>query len=973
MFPRRRAPSSILLLGVVLALAQGGDAAAEADPVRFNRDIRPILVKNCVACHGPDEGDRKAGFRIDTFVGATETRDGVRGIVPGEPDESAVIERITHEDPAERMPPDDHGHALEQAEIALLRTWIAQGADYETHWSFVPPERPDPPGHPFGNWAANPVDDFVAARLAEQGLAPSPEADRATLLRRAALDLTGLPPSPEDVATFENDPAPDAFARQVDRLLASPRFGERWAAVWLDLARYADSVGYASDERRTIWRWRDWVIEAFNENMPFDTFTRLQMAGDLLPDAGPDGVLATAFHRNTLNNTEGGTDDEEFRTIAVKDRSSTTANVWMGLTLRCAECHSHKYDPISQNEFYQFLDFFNQTADRDTNDDAPVQGFLPVGAETERDRLQQEIARLEAKAEVEVPPDFGWDVLAPETVTSSGGSTLVVREDASVAAGGENPDTDTYTVESPAPTAAITALRLELLPEAGAVGRNASGSVAVSQITLAIRAPDGNLEPVPLGELAADHVQDGHRTDKLTLAEPDDVGWAIFHPEDGYHTRRVAVVALAEALASAPGQRLVITVTQASRWPGTNPARIRLATTGRESALSDFKAGGTHPLQREIAALENALPNPIPTPVLQELPEDGRRETFVNLRGNFRDLGDQVTAAVPSAFHPLPDDAPRDRLGLAEWLMAPENPLTARVTANRYWAALFGIGLVETEEDFGTQGTPPSHPDLLDWLAVEFRESGWDTKALLKTIVLSATYRQGAESTPEHLERDPRNRYLARAPRFRLPAETVRDQALAVAGLLSDRMFGPPVFPPNPVKEVRSAFQGATVWHDSEGEDRYRRALYTFLKRSQPHPLFETFDMNTRSVCSLRRLRTNTPLQSFQTLNDPAFVEAAQALARRMATEPGAGATPVAQIRHGLRLALARHGTDAEIAELAALHHDALDGFHSDPASATTFATDPLGPLPDGLAAPEAAALTLVANVILNLDAILTR
>ena len=617
----------------------------------------------------------------------------MRGIVPGEPDGSEVIARMTSTDPDEVMPPAKHGHALEAAETALLERWIAQGANYETHWSFVTPRRPPLPDHPADGWARSPIDHFIAAKLAEIGLSPSPEADRPTLLRRATLDLTGLPPSPEEVAAFENDTAPGAFERQVDRLLASPRYGERWAAVWLDLARYADTTGYASDNERTIWRWRDWVIQAYNKNLPFDEFTRLQMAGDLLPDATSDALLATAFHRNTLNNTEGGTDDEEFRTIAVKDRASTTANVWMGLTMRCAECHSHKYDPISHKEYYAFLDFFNHTADRDTNDDAPVEGFLPVGARAEIDRLQHEIARLEKTIATEVPLDQGWDVLAPAAATSTGGSTLTIQKDNSVTAAGENPPADSYTVEAPAPAdGTLTALRLELLPENNAVGRHKGGSVAISQITLATRSPEGTVKPVPLGEVAADYVQRGHRTDKLTGEKPDDVGWAVFHPEEGYSARRFAVIALTEPLSTAEGDDLIITVTQKSKWPGTNPARIRLAATGRENALTDFKSGGFHPLQKKLAGLKAAVPKPVPTPVLRPLPEDKRRETFVNLRGNFRSLGEKVDAAVPTAFNPFPEGITRDRLGLAEWLIAPENPLTARVTVNRYWAQLFGIG-----------------------------------------------------------------------------------------------------------------------------------------------------------------------------------------------------------------------------------------------------------------------------------------
>jgi hypothetical protein len=594
------------------------------------------------------------------------------------------------------------------------------------------------------------VDAFVLERMRGVGLEPAGEAPLAALLRRASLDLTGLPPGASEVERALREPSAWGYERFVDRLLASPAFGEHWAAMWLDLARYADTVGYASDEARTIWRWRDWVVEAFNANMPYDKFTRLQVAGDLVPGSGDEGLLATAFHRNTPNNTEGGTDNEEFRMVAVKDRVNTTLNVWMGLTMRCAECHSHKYDPITQREYYQFLDFFNQTADADTNDDAPVHGFRPVGG---------------------------------------GGG-------------------------------------------------------------------------------------------------------------------------------------------------------------GAEAA-------------------------PVPTPVLRELPAGERRPTHVHHRGSFRDLGEQVEAGVPEALHAMPAGVPMDRLGVAEWLVSDENPLTARVAVNRFWARLFGRGLVETEEDFGTQGAAPSHPELLDYLAVEFREGGWDVKALLRRLVLSATYRQSAEATAEALALDPENRYLARGPRFRLSAEVVRDQALAVGGLLSGKMFGPPVYPPNAVKSVRSAFAGESVWEVSAGEDRYRRALYTHLKRSQPHPLFETFDMGSREVCSLRRFRTNTPLQCLQTLNDPAFVEAAQGFAARLLAE--GGERPPDQVAWGFRVALAREPAPHETAELEALFDEARAIYGDDPASAAAMASGPLADPAGRLGPATAAAMAVVANVLFNHDGFLTR
>ena len=728
--------SGLIFLGLAASTLRA------AEPVRFNEDVRPILFAKCVSCHGPDEGDRQAGLRLDTFEGATEDFGGYSAVAPGDADASELIARVTSDDEFSVMPPPEHGQPLSAEEVATLRRWIDEGAEYERHWSFTPPTRPDVPQGPHADWGVNAVDRFVAAGMAPFGPAPRERPER--LLRRVALGLTGLPPVAftEDAerAAFEAylaAPSDATYEAVVDVLLASPAYGEHQAAKWLDLARYADTVGYAGDETRTIWPWRDWVIRAFNENMPYDEFTRLQVAGDLRTDATPEQILATAFHRNTLSNNEGGTNDEEFRTIAVKDRLSTTVNTWMAITVRCAECHSHKYDPVSHSEYYALLDFFNQTADSDKRNEHPVLQWPVEGAE-----------------------------------------------------------------------------------------------------------------------------------------------------------------------------------------------------------------------------------KPLAVPVLGALPAEKRRTTQVNLRGNYRSLGEAVSAAVPAAFNPLPEDAARDRAGFADWLLAEDNPLTARVAVNRMWARLFGRGLVVTEEDFGTQGSPPTHPELLDWLAVEFREGGWDRKALQKTIVMSATYRQSAAVSEEAAALDPANERLARGPRFRLPAEVVRDQSLAAAGLLSRKMYGPPVYPPSPIKKVKNAFKGDFVWKRSEGEDQYRRAVYTFLKRSLPHPLFETFDMSTRDVCSLRRFRTNTPLQSFMTLNDETFVEAAQELAKRTFDENGVGRSVASAYRRAVG-----DEPDAETAAaLASLYADSLAEYRGDEAAAQAMA----GLDDEALHAAELAAMTVVCNVILNLDAVLT-
>lgn len=727
----------MLMVGLACLVISPRNAGGQTD---FNLTIRPILARHCTACHGTDEATREADLRLDNFDGATKDLGGYAAIVPGDPDSSELMERVTSDD--DPMPPDGHARLTED-EIETLRRWIADGASYEKHWAFELPVPVDPVVDPDDAWSTSAIDRFVWQRLREKDLEPNEQAEPARLIRRLALDLTGLPPSQAQVDAFAADPSLQNYESIVDQLLADSAFGEHWASLWLDLARYADSVGYAGDERRTIWPWRDWLIRSLNENQPFDQFTIEVLAGDLLPEPTESQRLATAFHRNTLSNNEGGTNDEEFRTIAIKDRSSTTASTWLGLTMRCAECHSHKYDPISQVEYYQFLDFFNQTADADRPDETPV--------------------------------------LKLESVTNEKGE-------------------------------------------------------------------------------------------------------------------------------------------------------------------------------------------PVSVPVLEAVASDQARTMHVMKRGNFRNTGEAVTAATPAFLNDWPEDLSKDRLGLAKWILSPENPLTARVIVNRYWSRIFGRGIVETEEDFGTQGTLPTHRELLDWLAIDFRESGWDTKRLLKMLVMSTAYRQSSDATPEKIAADPDNRWLSRGPRNRLSAEVVRDQALTISGLLSRKMYGPPVYPPNPIKSVTNAFKGAEVWTVSEGEDRYRRALYTYLKRSQPHPLFETFDMSTRDVCCLRRIETNTPLQSFMTLNDETFVEAAQALATLMMS----GENIDAQIAIGLRRATFRQPDEADIVALRKLFEGSVKDFETDIEAARMMAGS-LAAEKNDAEAVRMAALSVVGNVILNMDAVLTK
>jgi hypothetical protein len=815
------------LVGLPAAQPAVGKKPA-AHTVQFARDIQPILSGNCFACHGPDQKTLKAGLRLDNREMATKTlKSGARAIVPGDVKNSELVARIFATD-SERMPPKSSHKKLKEAEKQLLKRWIEEGAEYQPHWAFIPPQRPAVPVTKTKGWARNPIDYFILARLEKEGLRPAPEADRYALARRAALDLTGLPPTVAAVDRFVNDPSPEAFEKYVDQLLASPAYGERWAQVWLDLARYADSNGYADDRPRTIWKYRDWVIDALNMNMPFDRFTIEQIAGDLLPKPTQAQLLATAFHRNTLTNDEGGTDDEEFRAAAVVDRVNTTMQVWMGLTMACAQCHDHKYDPISQEEYFRFYAILNQTEDSDKPDNRPVLATPTPEQEKQQAKLQAEIAKLEKKAAATDLSEAqeSWE----ETVN------------------------------------------LEKLPP-------------------------------PIRKLLAIDAEDRTEAQQAELAK---------------YYRSIA--------------------------PELKGTRDRLAA-----------------LQKQVAAIK-----PVTTPVMRELPEKQRRKTHIHIRGNFLNPGKEVTPGVPAIFPPLPKDRLADRLALARWLVDPANPLTARVAVNRYCEQVFGVGLVENSEDYGIRGKPPVHPKLLDWLATEYIALKWDTKKLLKLLVTSATYRQSSRVTPALVERDPDNRLLARGPRFRSAAEVIRDQALFVSGLLSPKMGGPPVRPPRPKLKLNAAFGGATDWETSPGEDKVRRALYTFWRRTTPYPSMVTFDAPGRNVCAVNRPRTNTPLQALVTLNDPVYVEAAQALARRLVRE--GGPTVADRARYGFRLCLARPPRPEELRRLTDLYERARAKYAASPKEAEQLATQPIGSLPSGMDAADLAAWTVVSNVLLNLD-----
>ena len=961
------------------------EPSADATPaaaVDFERDIRPIFAAHCGSCHGATK--QEGGLRLNAREAAMAGGDsGQKAIVAGDPNASRLLRVVNGQDEELSMPPEGEGQPLDAAQIALVERWIREGAAWpETadgpttkpdHWAWQKPVKATLPVIQHTDWPRRPLDDFVLARLEAAGLQPAPEADRHTLVRRVYLDLVGLPPTPGQVEAFASDARPDAYERMVDRALDDPGYGERWARVWLDLARYADSKGYGSDPLRTIWRYRDWVIDALNRNEPFDQFTVEQLAGDLLPHPSSDQLLATAFHRNTMANDEGGTDDEEFRVAAVKDRIETTMQVWMGLTMGCAKCHSHKFDPITQREYYQGYAFFDQTEDADRGDEEPK---LATPTRLQKQQLADCRARIAAlNGQLAAPPaefvaqvpaweqsvcdaDAAWVVLPPQTATATSGSQLEVLADHSIRAGGAPSENETYDVGFTADLAGISALRLEVLgddalPEGGP-GRGEHGAFVLNEVRLTagpvdgappsgrfvrielpgakrmlslaevqVFAGDANLAPggkarqsstafdgrpelaidkntdgdyqkksvthtseesdpwweVDLGRTAAvERVAIWNRTDgglearlvpmrllvldesrqplrqrtlveppkpsvEVKLAEPTEVAWAEAtadaeqhdfpvakaidgsdKPESGWSSGlgggkpRVAVFRTRQPIAAAtPGPmalrlalvqtkagqtigRFRVSVTMAASPPKAIPADVRealaVAPESRSEAAREALAAyawsqspDSEALRGQIVALESQvkeIEKEIPsTPILRELPESNRRVTHTMVKGNFRATGDEVTPAVPSAFHAWPEGTPRDRLGLARWLVARDNPLTARVTVNRLWAQLFSVGIVATEEDFGTQGLPPTHPQLLDWLAVDFMDGGWNMKAILREIVCSATYRQSSTPAADALAKDPNNQLLAHGPRQRLEAEMVRDQALAISGLLA--------------------------------------------------------------------------------------------------------------------------------------------------------------------------------------------
>ncbi len=969
LFSRHRS-GKLLLLALATTFALIRFEAASAEPIRYGRDVLPILAANCFACHGPDETKRKANLRLDLEADAKAQRRSGQPIVAGEPGNSLIFSRMTSTDSDVVMPPPSAHKKVSPAQIEIIRRWIAEGAKWGVHWSFEPVSKP----------ASSTIDSLVSAALAKKHLTLRPAAKPHTLVRRLWLDLIGLPPTPEIADKFAANATPAAYEKMVDELLAKPQFGEHWARMWLDLARYADTKGYEKDLGRTIWPYRDWVVKALNADMPLDQFTTEQLAGDLLPNATPAQIIATAFHRNTMTNDEGGTDNEEFRVAAVKDRVDTTMQVWMGLTMGCAKCHTHKYDPISQSEYYGFYALFNQTEDADLGSDAPTMELLSPKEEVERKHWQERIQTLldqskpleETAEKADANAERNWHAPAVAAVISKDGATIAPQPDGVIAVSGKAPPEDTYVVTLTLPAGVHTALRLEALTEKATSGEPAigrSGWFVLSEITAERGESNARpIRPIRLTNARADFAEAKEAISHV-LDGDEKTGWSV---KAQAQERHEALFDFAEPLKLTAETKLHVTLSQQAGDTKTL-RRFRLMTSGADAASLQPRKATTkmRKLRDELTAAYKAqkdfTDNLVRLPLMRELAADKQRATKIHLRGNFLDPGETVTPNVPAAFGKWPAAAPRNRLGVAQWLVNRDNPLTPRVWANRVWARLLGIGIVETEEDFGAQGSAPTNPELLDWLAAEYRDNGWSLKKILKTIVMSEAYQQASEVTAPLREADPRNVLSSRGARFRLGAEAVRDQALSVAGLLSNKMGGPPVMPPQPAGLWRTTYNTKN-WIDAVGEDRFRRGLYTYLKRTTPYPTMMTFDAGSGEICQMRRIRTNTPLQALVTLNDPVYLEAAAGLARRMILT-----SPNARAARGLRLALIRPLRAGEAAPLIVLQQEAERTFLTSPEKAEALLKAARANDIQGISKAAFAAWIVTANAILNLDEFLTR
>lgn len=1011
-------------LAILSAIALAASAPAADPPVDFAKDVLPVLQKSCFECHGAKK--QRGSLRLDSRAAA------LAAIVPGKAEASELLRRVAlPKDHKDVMPP--RGETLSRAQVESLRAWIDAGAKWPdatkegTHWAYVKPQHPPAPAFAKDSTARfvrNPIDAFVLKRLERERLSPSPEAAKEVLLRRLSLDLIGLPPTSAEVEAFVQDASPDAYEKQVDRLLASPQFGVKWARSWLDAARYADSHGFQRDDFRDLWPYRDWVVDALNSDLSFDRFTVEQLAGDLLPKPTRDQLVATGFNRSAPTNVEAGSEPEETRVNQVFDRVNTLGTVWLGTTLECCQCHDHKYDPFTAKDYYRLFAFFNSTEVEAERTDPKVPGSIafrgptltlehgPVDAE--KKRLQELIARerkvIAGRAEALARPDASWETKLLKRAAESprehpldvvefrslNGSTYEVLSDKSVLLTGKAPDKDTYTVTTKTKLSGISAIKLEALTHPSLPGTGPGrgdakrANFVLNTFSAAVSDKKGKQRPLEFTKATADFSQANFDV-RGAIDDDAQTAWAV---APKFQTPHHAVFVLAAPIESDRETVLTFRLVQnfgaartigrlrlsaitgdpgAAALPSEVIAAVKVPAKDRNAA--QVKAIRDHRLSEDKIAVEAekaitqlqatiAQLKPPTTLIMKELPKP--RLTHVLERGDYRTPGEKVSPGTPAILPPL--KAARNRLDLAEWLVSPENPLTARVTVNRLWGELFGQGLVQTPEDFGIKGERPTHPELLDWLAVEFRES-WSMKQLIRTIVTSGTYRQSARVSSELLSRDDRNLLLARGPRFRLSAEGIRDNALAIAGLISLKQGGSPVRPYQPdgvwVKVGGQRYEYVV----STGEDQYRRGLYVVLKRAAPYPSFMNFDATNRMACRVKRSRSNTPLQALTLLNDPVYVEAAKAFARRVLLEQAG--SPADRLDYAFRVAVARRPKPAETAILKELFEAELDAMKKNPAQAKelvgTFA------LPPKVSPAEFAAWYAVCTAILNLDETITK
>lgn len=1048
--------STIAVIAFLVACASSAALAADETPptaaagaIDFARDVQPILAAHCYKCHGAEK--QESGLRLDRRGALlTEEMTYGRAIVPGQSDESVLLQAVlgTHAD-LERMPP--KGDPLSVEQIATLKAWIDVGATWPedapaeaaakgaNHWAFKAPARPELPPVRNAQWCRNAIDYFVLARLEQEGLNPSPEADRVTLLRRLSLDLIGLPPSIEEVDALLADASDDAYAKQVERLLASPHYGERWGRHWLDAARYADSDGFEKDKSRNMWFYRDWVVGAFNRDLPYDQFIIEQIAGDLLPGATQDQRVATGFLRNSMCNEEGGVDPEQFRMEAMFDRMDCVGKSVLGLTIQCAQCHTHKFDPLTQEEYYRLFAFLNNDHEpqmvaytpeetRQINDLRMQMQAIEEQARAEHPDWETRLAEWEAQSAAAQP---AWTLLEPtEHIDVGGGAKLKQLNDHSLLCGGYAPTHCTFRVVAKTGAKNLTALRLEALTDPNlpcrGPGRSFKGTFYLTEIKVEAASaaePDKKTE-LKLAAAAADYSQPegalesqfDDRSGKKRIVGPigfaidgkNETAWGIDAGPGRRNQDRTAVFQFEKPWSVEGDTILTISIVQNHGGWNSDDHQNTLLGRFRLSVTDGATPAGAPPLPLDVRELF-AVPRDQrsgaqqmalfghwrkSTPELQAANEqiealwrqwpagstslglaarDTPRETHMLGRGDFLKPGKTVTAGVPAFLHPLADGAPPTRLTFGKWLVDRQSPTTARVFVNRVWQAYFGEGLVSTPEDFGVQSNPPSHPELLDWLAVEFMEQGWSVKRLQRLITESATYRQSSHATPALYERDPQNRLLSRGPRVRVEGEIVRDVALAASGLLNRELGGPSVFPPMP-ESVLALSYGPMTWNAETGPNRYRRALYTFRRRSIPFPMLQNFDTPNGDSACVRRVRSNTPLQALTTLNEVVFMESAQALARQALA--GGGASDDERLTYAFRRCVSRRPEPEELAELkdflARQSQRLAAGWVSPWLLATGKETRPAD-LPAGITPTQLAAYTAVSRVLLNLDETITK